>query len=196
MPNIFNIGITWTEPKKTIENINELPGLWQPPTPYKCEFAKRVLDVESKKNTIHKILSQFRINPKQRFFHVPIEKVLTLFDLMDGDNWVNNICDSDDICDIPVINTDNILEKNNRQLTILNEILEKREKEVKVIEEKMLDCLFQKCNNLEAKIENKKVELSEINVIIEERKSALKYLANNSNTTVDQYQNNKYILTE
>ena len=87
MPNIVNIGITWMTPEQKIADINGLPILWRPPTPYKCEFAKRVLEAEHKKNAIYKVLSQSRITPKQMFFNVPIEDVRTLFDLMDGDYW-------------------------------------------------------------------------------------------------------------
>jgi hypothetical protein len=183
MPNILNIGITWIVPKQKIDDINELFGLWKPPTPYILEFAKKVLHIEHKRNTIYKLLSEYRVNPKQRFFHVPIEKVRTLFDLMDGDYWVNSsIIESiegtestDDIFDIPV-----------------NESV----KAAKVIEDRMLDCLFKKCDDLEAKIENRKVELAEINAIIEERKMALRDLSNNSKGCKVQNQTESYIVTE
>jgi hypothetical protein len=186
MPNILNIGITWIVPKQKIDDINGLFGLWKPPTPYILEFAKKVLNIEHKRNTIYKLLSEYRINQKQRFFHVPIEKVRTLFDLMDGDYWVNTsmikstdetegIEGTDDIFDIPV-----------------NESV----KAAKVIEDRMIDCLFKKCDDLEAKIENKKVELAEINAIIEERKVALRYLSNNSKECEARDQTENYIVTE
>lgn len=154
MPNILNIGITWMTPEQKIADINGLPILWRPPTPYKCEFAKRVLEAEHKKNAIYKVLAQSRITPKQMFFSIPIEDVRTLFDLMDGDYWE----DANAAYDIP---------KNEEQ------ILEKKEIEIK---EKMLECLFQKCDELEMDIENRKAELSELNATIEERKSALRDL--------------------
>jgi hypothetical protein len=183
MPNILNIGITWTEPNKTIDNINELFGLWNPPTPYILEFAKKTLHIEHKKNTIFKLLSEYQINPKQRFFLVPIEKVRTLFDLMDGDYWINTSMiesikgtdGTDDIFDIPV-----------------NESV----KAAKVIEDRMIDCLFKKCDDLEAKIENKKVVLAEINAIIEERKVVLRDLSNNSERCEARDQTENYIVTE
>jgi len=186
MPNILNIGITWIVPKQKIDDINGLFGLWKPPTPYILEFAKKVLNIEHKRNTIYKLLSEYRINQKQRFFHVPIEKVRTLFDLMDGDYWVNTsmikstdetegIEGTDDIFDIPV-----------------NESV----KAAKVIEDRMIDCLFKKCDDLEAKIENKKVELAEINAIIEERKVALRDLSNNSKGSETRDQTENYIVTE
>lgn len=162
MPNIVNIGITWMTPEQKIADINGLPILWRPPTPYKCEFAKRVLEAEHKKNAIYKVLSQSRITPKQRFFSVPIEDVRTLFDLMDGDYWE----DAGAVYDIPTAAND----------TQVDCMLEKKKIEIKGMEEKMLECLFQKCDELEMDIENRKAELSELNATIEERKSALREL--------------------
>lgn len=162
MPNIVNIGITWMTPEQKIADINGLPILWRPPTPYKCEFAKRVLEAEHKKNAIYKVLSQSRITPKQMFFNVPIEDVRTLFDLMDGDYWE----DAGAVYDIPTAAND----------TQVDCMLEKKKIEIKGMEEKMLECLFQKCDELEMDIENRKAELSELNATIEERKSALRDL--------------------
>jgi hypothetical protein len=179
MPNILNIGITWMTPEQKIEDINGLPRLWRPPTPYKCEFAKRVLDAENKKNAIYKVLSVSRITPKQRFFRVSIEEVRTLFDLMDGEYWnAADAADAEDIYDIPENDTqiDSILEKKSKKLAMLEDMLDKKELEIKGIEEKMLECLFQKCEDLEMELENKKTELKEINAVIEERKAALRVL--------------------
>lgn len=162
MPNIVNIGITWMTPEQKIADINGLPILWRPPTPYKCEFAKRVLEAEHKKNAIYKVLSQSRITPKQMFFSVPIEDVRTLFDLMDGDYWEDAVA----AYDIPTAAND----------TQVDCMLEKKKIEIKGMEEKILECLFQKCDELEMDIENRKAELSELNATIEERKSALRDL--------------------
>ena len=163
MPNILNIGITWMTPEQKIIDINGLPILWRPPTPYKCEFAKRVLNAEHKKNTIYKVLAQSRITPKQMFFNVPIEEVRILFDLMDGDYWEDSLSSAAAAAaDTNDIQIDNILEK--------------KKVEIKVMEEKMIECLFQKCDELEMDIENRKAELSELNAVIEERKAALRDL--------------------
>jgi len=155
MPDILNIGITWMTPEQKMEDINGLSRLWRPPTPYKCEFAKRVLEAEQKRNAIYKVLSASRINPPQRFFSVSIEEVKTLFDLMDGEYWT-----------VSAANVD----------TQVYCMLEKKEKEIKGIEEKMLECLFQKCDEIEMEMENKRAELSELNAVIEERKATLKDL--------------------
>jgi hypothetical protein len=193
MPNILNIGITWMTPEQKIEDINGLPRLWRPPTPYKCEFAKRVLDAENKKNAIYKVLWASRITPKQRFFRVSIEEVKTLFDLMDGEYWNADAADAEDIYDIPENEThiDSILEKKSKKLAMLEDMLDKKEIEIKGIEEKMLECLFQKCEDLEMELENKKTELSELNAVIEERKAALRVL-----TTTDDANYADQIITE
>ena len=187
MPNILNIGMTWMTPEQKIEDINGLPILWRPPTPYKCEFAKRVLEAEQKRNAIYKVLSASRITPKQRFFRVSIEEVKTLFDLMDGEYWAADSADAAsvaDIYDIPENETqiDSILEKKSKKLAMLEDMLDKKELEIKGIEEKMLECLFQKCEDLEMELENKKTELSELNAVIEERKAALRVLTTTDDT--------------
>lgn len=186
MPNILNIGITWMTPELRLKEINEMPGMWKPPTPYKCEFAKSVHNAGQKKEAIYKVLSQFRINPNYKFFRVSMEEVRTIFDLMDGDYWGSDVesgdVESGDIYDIPRatvndMDIDNIIEKKNREIEKLNEIFQKREIEIKATEEKMLDCLFKKCDDLAANIEDKKADLAEINAIIEERKSELTNLS-------------------
>jgi len=65
---------------------------WRPPTPYKIEFAKKVINPKQKEITLHKLLSQYKeqINPKREFFRVSSEEVKTFFDLMDGDLWVKH----------------------------------------------------------------------------------------------------------
>jgi hypothetical protein len=142
-------------PQQKLEDINGLSRLWRPPTPYKCEFAKRVLEAGNKKNAIYKVLSQSRITPAQRFFNASIEEVRTLFDLMDGEYWDGAATSVE---------------------TSTYSILQKRENEIKGIEEKMLECLFQKCDEIEMEMENKRAELSELNAVIEERKAALRDL--------------------
>jgi hypothetical protein len=114
-------------PELRLKEINEMPGMWKPPTPYKCEFAKSVHNAGQKKEAIYKVLSQFRINPNYKFFRVSMEEVRTIFDLMDGDYWGGGVesCDVEcgdvecgDIYDIPRatandMDIDNILEKKN-----------------------------------------------------------------------------------
>lgn len=91
MPGILKVGMT----ERTLEiRLNEANSsdTWRPPTPYKIEFAKKVLNPKQKETTLHNLLSQYteRINPKREFFRVSSEEVKTFFDLIDGDLWVKD----------------------------------------------------------------------------------------------------------
>ena len=210
MPNIYNIGVSCITPERRLADINGLLGLWRPPTPYKCEFAKRVHNIECKKNAITKLLSQFRITSNREFFSVPLEDIKTLFDLMDGDYWIkDNIEKVDEVLADADIN--DMIDKNKLELAILNESFMKRKADIKIAEEKILDCIFKKSDNLEAdlrkievRIANRKTELYEINDYIEERKALLANLTNDINThcIANQYHRdlrdppNNQILTE
>ena len=58
--------------------------------PFKVEAAKAVTALETKLVSLHKLLSKFgeRPNPDRDFFKIPADTVDNLFDLVDGDNWV------------------------------------------------------------------------------------------------------------
>jgi hypothetical protein len=87
--DILKIGITELTPELILNQANS-SNRCNLPTPYKIEFAKKVLNPKQKETTLHKLLSQYteRINPKYGFFRVSIEEVKTFFDLIDGDLWV------------------------------------------------------------------------------------------------------------
>ena len=89
MPGILKVGMTERTPKIRLNEANS-SDTWRPPTPYKIEFAKKVLNPKQKETTLHNLLSQYteRINPKREFFRVSSEEVKTFFDLIDGDLWV------------------------------------------------------------------------------------------------------------
>jgi len=91
MPGILKVGMTDRTPEIRLFEANG-PDTWRPPTPYKIVFAKKVLNPYQKETTLHAILSQNaeRINPKREFFRVSQEEVKTLFDLIDGELWVEN----------------------------------------------------------------------------------------------------------
>jgi hypothetical protein len=91
MPGILKIGMTERTPDIRLAEANS-SDTWRPPTLYKIEFAKKVLNPKQKENIIHMLLSQYteRINPKREFFKVTVEEVKIFFDLMDGDNWIIN----------------------------------------------------------------------------------------------------------
>jgi len=90
MPGILNIGMTEISPEKKLNEANKHNTFI--PTPYKFEFAKKVLNPKQKLITLHKLLSQYRkrINPEGEFFRVSTDEVKTFFDLIDGYLWVKD----------------------------------------------------------------------------------------------------------
>ena len=86
MPSILNIGITTKTPEVSMEDINGLPGIWHPPTPYKCEFAKRVWNIERKLCAIHRLFAYCRIHPEREFFRMTLEEARAVFDLLDDED--------------------------------------------------------------------------------------------------------------
>ncbi|NDB85790.1 MAG: hypothetical protein EB127_24275 [Alphaproteobacteria bacterium] len=159
MPSMLNIGITTTAPEVRIDDINGLAGKWRPPTPYKCEFAKRVCNIDKKITAIHRLLAKYRIHPEREFFQVSLEEARYIFDLLDDE--VDDVGDDAD-ADI-----------------------ENRKTEMKAFEERMLECLFQRADDLEADFIKRKEELRELNETIERRKNELA----NLNATREYYPN-------
>ena len=190
MPGILNIGMTWMSIEKRLKDINGTPGLWYPPTSYKCEFAKKVLNIEDKKNAIYKLLSKSRINPIRKFFRISIEDTRSLFDLMDGEYWDNgDVKDKEDETD-EAREAREARECSNWNIPIIDERFEKRKADIKATEKKMLDCLFQKSdevssnlNIVEAKLVERRMELKEINEIIEKKKAELIKLTGTTGAT-------------
>jgi hypothetical protein len=222
MPSIFNIGMSWMPPDKRLDDMNNSNNarlLWYPPTPYKCKIAKKVLDPLHKTATIYKLLEQYRINPVREFFRGSIKDVKVLFDLMDGEYCIDydgNGCDddNDDNCNYNGNDdledpTNNFIDKKKADLQRLNEGFEQRKAEIKIAEERILDCIFKKSDTLEndlkkleVRIANKKTELSEINDLVEERKVALANLTNDihaycdTSISRDQHTQRDQIITE
>jgi hypothetical protein len=97
MPGILKVGMTERTPKIRLNEANS-SDTWRPPSPYKIEFAKKVLNPKDKETTLHKLLSQYteRINPKREFFRISPEEVKTFFDLIDGDLWGKDPEDEED----------------------------------------------------------------------------------------------------
>jgi uncharacterized coiled-coil protein SlyX len=183
--------MSWMPPDKRLDDMNNANNarlLWYPPTPYKCKIAKKVLDPLHKTATIYKLLEQYRINPVREFFRGSIKDVKVLFDLMDGEYCIDydgNGCDNDNDNDYLEDPTNNFIDKKKADLQQLNEGFEQRKAEIKIAEERILDCIFKKSDTLEndlkkfeVRIANKKTELSEINDLVEERKVALANLTN------------------
>ena len=169
--------------------------------------------------TIYKLLEQYRINPVREFFRGSIKDVKVLFDLMDGEYCIDydgNGCDddNDDNCNYNGNDdledpTNNFIDKKKADLQRLNEGFEQRKAEIKIAEERILDCIFKKSDTLEndlkkleVRIANKKTELSEINDLVEERKVALANLTNDihaycdTSISRDQHTQRDQIITE
>lgn len=89
MPNMLKIGMTERSPDIRLKEANT-SDTWRPPTPYKIEFAKKVLNPKKKEITLHTILEQYgkRINSRKEFFNISIEEVKTFFELIDGEIWI------------------------------------------------------------------------------------------------------------
>lgn len=89
MPGILKVGMTERTPDARLVEAN-VSDTWRPPTPYKIEFAKKVTNPSHKEKTLHTLLEQYteRIHPRREFFRVTPEEVQKLFDLMDGEMWV------------------------------------------------------------------------------------------------------------
>ena len=58
--------------------------------PFKVEMAKSVVGTDTKLVSLHKLLNKFgeRPNPDRDFFKIPVDTIENLFDLVDGENWV------------------------------------------------------------------------------------------------------------
>ena len=185
MPGILNIGMTWMAIEARLKDINGTPGLWYPPTVYKCEFAKKVRNVEDKKEAIYKLLAKSRINPIRKFFRISLEDARLLFDLLDGEYWDNG--EASAFVDEEANDVD---ECSNWNIPIIDERFEKRKAEIKATEKKMLDCIFNKSddlsanlNRIEANLIERRMELKEVNEVIEKRKAELLNLMTSTATT-------------
>jgi hypothetical protein len=97
MPNILKVGMTERDPEIRLNEANGC-DTWRPPTPYKLVIAKKVINPKHKEYTLHKILTKYaeRVNPKREFFRISIEDIKPLFDLIDGDLWVENVNNDND----------------------------------------------------------------------------------------------------
>ena len=121
MPGILKIGMTERTPEKRLMEANS-SDTWRPPTPYKIEFAKNVLNPKQKETTLHNLLSQYteRINPKREFFRVSLEEIKTFFELIDGDLWVKLINKEEDEEDEEETEEDKEETEEDNKVTISN----------------------------------------------------------------------------
>ncbi len=91
MAGILKIGMTERTPEIRLKEANS-SDTWKPPTPYKIEMAKKVLNAPKKEKVLHNLLEKYtiRINSNREFFKVSIEEVSKFFELMDGELWKEN----------------------------------------------------------------------------------------------------------
>lgn len=59
------------------------------PTPFVIEFAKKVNGYKDKEKKIHNILDKYRVSSNREFFSIELKQVKDIFDLMDGEYWVD-----------------------------------------------------------------------------------------------------------
>jgi hypothetical protein len=88
MPDIVKLGMTERTPKVRLNEANS-SNTWKPPTPYKLEFAKKVLNPKQKESTLHILLEKYteKVNSKREFFRISTENLRLFFDLIDGEWW-------------------------------------------------------------------------------------------------------------
>lgn len=89
IPGMLKIGQTKNSPQTRADQLFT-SGV---PTPFKIEFAKNVENYDKKEKTIHSLLEKFtvRVNQKREFFEISVEDAKMIFDLMDGEDYVEPV---------------------------------------------------------------------------------------------------------
>ena len=86
MPGILKIGMTSRSPLDRLRDANIGSSTWKPPTEYKIEFAKEVVEPYNTEQTLHSVLPN-RINPNREFFKMTVDEARVYFDEMEGTYW-------------------------------------------------------------------------------------------------------------
>lgn len=96
MPNILKIAMTETSPELALNELNKYQNVI--PAPYKIELAKKVLNPKIKEADLYTILSRYTkpINQENGFFNTSIKDIKEFFNLMDGDEWTEQVLENDD----------------------------------------------------------------------------------------------------
>ena len=86
-PTLLKIGQTKNLPTARAEQLYST-GV---PYPFKIEFAKKIENYEKREKIIHSILEKIakRVNPKREFFEASVRDVRPIFDLIDGDDYID-----------------------------------------------------------------------------------------------------------
>ena len=77
---IYKIGFTTRTPKKRADELSRETSILYP---FVVEVSKKVKNCRLKESQLHKILNDNRVRSNKEFFDVSLEKIKTLFDLMD-----------------------------------------------------------------------------------------------------------------
>jgi hypothetical protein len=107
MPGLLKVGFTDRTVEERLYEANS-SGTFGPPTDYFVIFAKFVMNAKIKEQSLHLLLSKYRINPKKEFFRISEDSLKVYFELMDGD-WYHSL------------DLQNIQNKNNIETQFLNE---------------------------------------------------------------------------
>ena len=115
MPNIVKLGMTERTPIVRLNEANS-SDTWRPPTSYKLEFAKKVLNPKQKESTLHTLLEKYteKVNSKREFFRISTENLRLFFDLIDGEWWDESLI-SQDYNDLP---KNEFIKKRNSSIKI------------------------------------------------------------------------------
>jgi hypothetical protein len=105
MRGILKIGMTTRTSEIRLVEANR-PDTWRPPTPYKIELKKKVLNPVTEEKKLHNLLRKYRINPDREFFDVPLKKVRKLFDQIHEKVEEKDVIVIDDDDDVITIDDD------------------------------------------------------------------------------------------
>jgi len=118
MPGIFKIGKTARSPNDRASELYTT-GV---PMAFKEEFSKRVNNYDEKEKIIHKLLDEYRTDPKREFFKVSFDKIKLIFDLMDEvSDKIENILEEKSI-ESPIIKTKFKIIKECKNDDVVNQI--------------------------------------------------------------------------
>jgi hypothetical protein len=87
MPGLLKIGYTDRTVEERLKEANA-SGTFGPPSDYSVVFAKLVNNPKQKESIMHTLLKKYRKNPKKEFFAITKEYVKLLFDLLEGEWWI------------------------------------------------------------------------------------------------------------
>lgn len=81
----YYISVTAKKPNERADELYSEGVLW----PFKIEMAKQVTKLDGKLASLHKLVGKMgeRLTPDRDYFHISLDVVQSLFDLIDGELW-------------------------------------------------------------------------------------------------------------